>query len=78
MDRYPANESSETDLDVDEGKALLKVHNEGRVNRLLATQEQVGHTSFRAVLSRVHYGLYSNEPACLISLGFSFRFRSKT
>ena len=67
-----------TDFDIDSDKSLLKIENKGRVNRSLITQEQVGHTSFSAILHRVYYGSYHGERACLISVDFSFRFRSKT
>lgn len=67
-----------TEFDIDDKKSLLKIENKGRANRSLITQEQIGDTSFSAVLHRVYYGSYHGESACLISVDFSFRFRSKT
>lgn len=76
---YLPNHDFETDLDIkQEDVPLLKIHNDGRVNRPLATQDHIGHTAFGAVLKRVHYGIYQDEPACLISLEFSFKFKSKS
>jgi hypothetical protein len=76
---YLPNQDFETDLDINkEILPLLKIHNNGRVNRPLATQDHIGHTAFGAILKRVQYGTYEGDPACLISLEFSFRFKSKS
>src|SRR5436190_9834038 len=75
-DSYTVNSDFDTDFDVTEEKPILGIHNNGRVNRPLATQDKIGNTSFSAILNQVHYGTYENKPACLISLDFSFRFRA--
>ncbi|KAH0557165.1 hypothetical protein GP486_005046 [Trichoglossum hirsutum] len=75
---YAVNANFETTFDITEGKPILKIHNRERVNRPLATQDEIGHTSFGANLQRVHYGTYEDKPVCLVSLDFSFRFKAKT
>ncbi|KAK3389594.1 hypothetical protein B0H63DRAFT_464006 [Podospora didyma] len=58
--------------------ATLGIHNDGRVNRLLATQEHIGRTSFSAYLRHVQYGTYQSRPACLLAVDISFRFPAKS
>src|SRR5256885_6294528 len=72
------NGSFTTNFDLDESEIpQLGIHNNGRVNRTLITRDAVRDTSFSAVLNRVHYGRYKDEPACLVSIDFSFRFRPR-
>ena len=67
-----------TEFDIGSEEPMLKIKNKGRVNRPLITQDQIGHTSFSAILHCVYYGSYHGENACLVAVDFSFRFRSKT
>jgi len=70
------NGSFTTNFDLDESNVpQFGTHNDGRVNRTLITRDEVRDTSFSAALNRVHYGTYKGEPACLVSIDFSFRFR---
>ena len=72
------NGSFTTNFDLDESDIpQLGTHNDGRVNRTLITRDEVRDTSFSAALNRVHYGTYKGEPACLVSIDFSFRFRPR-
>lgn len=57
--------------------SLLGIDNDGRVNRSLATQEQLGGRSgYSAYVRHVQYGTYdgARRPACLIVLDLAFRF----
>jgi hypothetical protein len=72
------NGSFNTNFDLDESNIpQLGIHNDGKVNRNLITRDAVRDTSFSATLNRVHYGTYKGEPACLVSIDFSFRFRPR-
>jgi hypothetical protein len=58
----------------DEPESLLRIENNGRVNRSLATQEQIGKTGYSAYVRHVQYGTYDGKSACLVGLDFAFRF----
>lgn len=58
----------------EESEAQLRIENGGRVNRSLATQEQIGRTGYSAYVRHVQYGAYDGKPACLVGLDFAFRF----
>jgi hypothetical protein len=75
---YLVNGDFQTDFEFEEETPLLGIHNEGRVNRSVATQERIGKTSFSATLIQVQYGTYKGESACFAAMDFSFRFRSKS
>lgn len=75
---YQVNGGFETDFTLNEQSVpLLGIHNNGRVNRTLATHERIGKTSFSATLGQVLYGKYKGDDACLVVIDFSFRFRSE-
>jgi hypothetical protein len=72
------NRSFDTTFAIDETEVpQLGIHNDGRINRKLATQEKIGDTSFSATLNRVQYGTYNGASACLVAIDFSFRFKPK-
>jgi hypothetical protein len=75
---YPINGRFDTILEEAETTPILGIKNKGRVNRPLATQKNIGVTSFSAVLNRVQYGSYNSKPACLVAIDFSFSFQSKS
>ena len=69
----------ETDLVFAEDSDVpeLRIQNNERINRALATQEHIGRTSYSAYLRHVQYGTYQGKPACLLGVDFSFRFPTK-
>ena len=72
------NATFHTTFDIDEKEVpQLGVRNDGRVNRRLATRDAIGSTGFTATLSRVQYGTYNKESACLVAIDFSFSFHPK-
>lgn len=76
----PLNGSFETEFEVDNAAAIpqLGIEANGKINRHLITREKIGSTSFSATTQRVQYGTYNGNPACLIVINFTFRFRPKT
>ncbi|KAL6814081.1 hypothetical protein V8C40DRAFT_255904 [Trichoderma camerunense] len=61
----------------DEDDGLLGIRNDERVNRSLATQDQIGKTGYSAYVRHVQYGTYENKSACLLGIDFAFRFPPK-
>ncbi|GFP58629.1 hypothetical protein TASIC1_0010044000 [Trichoderma asperellum] len=61
----------------DEIDNLLGIRNGERVNRSLATQDQIGKTGYSAYIRHVQYGTYENKYACLLGIDFAFRFPPK-
>jgi hypothetical protein len=74
--RVNANFNTEFNLDPNLDP-LLGIHNQGLVNRGLAARDEIGKTSFSAVVNRVQYGTYRGDPACLVAINFKFHFKSK-
>lgn len=69
-----ANQDFETEFKLDPS-GTLQIKNKEQVNRHKITAERISSTSFKAVLSRVQYGIYEEKRAVLVVFEFSFGYQ---
>lgn len=72
-----ANQDFETDFKLDPS-GTLQIKNKAQVNRHKITAERISSTSFKAVLSRVQYGIYEKTRAVLVVFEFSFGYQKNS
>lgn len=72
-----ANQDFETDFELDPS-GTLQIKNNSQVNRHKITAERISSTSFKAVLSRVQYGIYEKSRAVLVVFEFSFGYQKNS
>lgn len=72
-----ANQDFETDFELDPSRTL-QIKNNSQVNRHKITAERISSTSFKAVLSRVQYGIYEKNRAVLVVFEFSFGYQKNS
>lgn len=72
-----ANQDFETFFKLDPS-GTLQIKNKAQVNRHKITAERISSTSFKAVLSRVQYGIYEKNRAVLVVFEFSFGYQKNS
>lgn len=72
-----ANEDFETNFKP-EPSGTLQIKNKAQVNRHKISAERISSTSFKAVLSRVQYGIYEKNRAVLVVFEFSFGYQKNS